>query len=226
MISRNVNLCLHCGAVAAALEICPDCSKPFDPERFILIRRTAEHAVRYGYHYRKLYETEGLDRRYNLEISELWTFVGIAVSSGILGNAAYDLVKTVASRIIDTSGQYFNRPEHDVVSRTLIDQDRFNEFYTYVEQFLAGNPDLPTSLRDALIEEIVADEVAQATTDAIRSRHVGDQLLSGREEARLIEEIARRSLEAQRAVQRRLTVRLQDATFIDLWSDVKKTTND
>jgi hypothetical protein len=106
-------LCFKCASIYTPSSVdkytCPFCHHSVDKAIYTKILNYAKTAVHYGYSYRKAYEnqvlTEGsIATKYSLpEPVTVLCFAGVAALSGIIGNAAYDLVKRIISRLIASS---------------------------------------------------------------------------------------------------------------------------
>jgi hypothetical protein len=104
---EQVILCLGCAELlpsAGLGEPCPRCGFQTSSVQYRRLLGYAEHLVRYGYQYRSLYENEMRagheERRYYLApLHEAFSFIGLAILSGVIGNTAQDIIKAVIRRI-------------------------------------------------------------------------------------------------------------------------------
>jgi hypothetical protein len=97
----NAALCLSCANVFSATAkqaICPVCGDQLDVNLFLRLMVYSRLAMRFGYQYRKAYSRDLLKgpirTKYLLkDFGDWFAFVGLAVLSGVIGNASYDLIK-------------------------------------------------------------------------------------------------------------------------------------
>ena len=158
------SICLSCGTVRAETPAdgtaCPDCSFVFDSARHARVVSFARRAVRYGYQYRRIYERDiesGVDdrRHYAEKLNEVYTFIALAILSGILGNASYDAVKAAIRRIRATypalCEQLWEKlaAEREILGQYLLD--------------IAARPRLiPRPVLMAIIDEVVVELAQEA----------------------------------------------------------------
>ena len=106
-------LCFNCASVYKLSNKnklkCPYCKHCIDIELYKKILSFAKTAVHFGYVYRKKYEeqiqtADEIKTVYCLpDPSAVACFIGVAALSGIIGGAAYDTVKKVISKIMESS---------------------------------------------------------------------------------------------------------------------------
>lgn len=226
-MSESLSLCLACAALTAEhkSDVCPVCGEAIDLGRLERVRDVAGFIVRYGYHYRRYYEREGVESRALIDFEALWVFVGVAVLSGILGNSAYDLVQAAVRRIIMT--YELQRPDRDTspVRRLLIDEQAYNEFADCLDHYLRGMPGLDPAIRDAIAEEMLADELTREHMELLRKRGILEQLLSGASglERSSGEEVAEAGRRANQVARERVEASFSSASyFVGLWSQVEQ----
>lgn len=161
-------LCLNCANLLSREEIvdgsCPVCGVPVDIAELEKLYEFAAETYYYGHQYRLVYEEQFKQTehrmRYSLEFAgEAFAWVMLAVASGVLGNAAYDLLKLVVSKIrADVeAGKLSDRDYGPLL--TLSDEELGNILYS-AEQYLSGMNGLTEEVRLAIAEEIAADAIA------------------------------------------------------------------
>ena len=164
--SKNV-LCLNCGEILPRSNveiICPQCSTSFNANDFDDLSNYATEAYYYGYQYRVYYE-----RAYQLSSSpakpclgfagEAFTWVMLAMLSGIIGNATHDVVKKI---IADLREQSRMRCTEDKSYDALLNvtDEEIEEIFQYARDYYNGMKSIQKEVRAAIIEEIMADEIA------------------------------------------------------------------
>ena len=221
-MTEALTLCLSCATLTRERNgrSCAVCGEAFGQDRQTCVLDVADFIVRYGYHYRRHYEKAGAEDRSFIDFDVLWTFVGVAVLSGILGNAAYDLVRSAIGRIIKTSAT--SQPDRGV-RRLLIDEEAFNKFSDYLEDYLRGMPELDPAIRSAISEEIFVHEIAREHAELLRKRGVLNQLLNrGETRPKLTTEELKEAhrLAKQRARKRTVASFESSSYFVGLWNGV------
>jgi len=108
-----VILCLACASLFEPGKDeklrCPDCGTLVARDRYERLRRYPDRITRFGFQYRALYQEE-LDagvlesRAFVLPLHEVFTFVALAILSGVVGNAAYAAVEAAIKRIRSHAG--------------------------------------------------------------------------------------------------------------------------
>jgi hypothetical protein len=216
---RMRQLCLSCGTLVipdgAASTPCHACGSEQVAVQWHRMRRFAEYVVRFGFQYpeqyRKDYEAErdSRVRYFLLPPHEILVFVALAVLSGIVGNASYDLVKAVVRRIKAT----FDSETH--ADLPVIDDAFVEQLDQCFRDFLSGMRDLTPEARLAVIEEIIVDRM----TDFLMT-HPEEQLrLAAAETPEQSVEIwldlFRRAQQEQPEL-----LKAEPADFHDLWTNI------
>lgn len=197
--------CLNCAAdVAASSTACSKCGHPIARGRYEQLATEARPAFLYGYLYRKSYERAG-ETRFLLGWDETWQFVALAIASGIIGNAAWDIVKAAIGRVLtSTSRRSLSPGPHPAAA--LLDNAEFELAVRYTREYLDGGSAIPEEVARALREEQLATEVAPLLLAISR----GEAVIGSREEAEL-------------KVRGTLRIPMQSPTgdFCGLWADVE-----
>lgn len=164
---KNI-LCLSCGAILPRtgqdIVTCSRCGASINTSDSDDIFHYAAETYHYGYQYRVYYE-----RAYQLSTSppqpslafagEAFVWVMLAMLSGVIGGAAYDLVKTV---IADLREQSRTRRSEDKSYDALLNvtDEELEEMFQYARDYYQGLESIRKEVRAAIIEEIVADEIS------------------------------------------------------------------
>ena len=106
-------LCFGCASIYNLsnndIFTCPFCNYSIDEKIYRKIIKAAKTAVYYGYDYRRVYEKQingqgKITQRFAIsDPVAIFCFMGVAALSGVIGGAAYDLVKKVIVQIIEKS---------------------------------------------------------------------------------------------------------------------------
>ena len=86
---------------------CQVCSNAQSIIKYNRDLKNAEEIVRFGYQYRKRYEYDlkhnpnSKKAYYLIELNEVFSFLGLAVISGIVGNYSYAKLKLILNRLIN-----------------------------------------------------------------------------------------------------------------------------
>lgn len=143
---------------------CPACGAPIDVDELVGLYEYAAETHYYGHQYRVVYEAQfkesDTDTRYSLQFAgEAFGWIMLAMLSGVLGNAAYDVLKVVISRIREdvAAGKISDRDYTHLL--TLSDEELGNILYS-AKQYVSGMEGLTREVREAIAEEIAADAVS------------------------------------------------------------------
>jgi hypothetical protein len=132
---------------------CPECGFIVPHERYREFYRHAFYAARYGVQYREFYdqEDEATLKPSLVPLGELGTFIALAVASGVLGNASYDLAKVALKRIL--SQRELCKDQDNV---TFAEED-IEKLISYLVDYEDGFSQLPERIRHEIAEEILGD---------------------------------------------------------------------
>jgi hypothetical protein len=151
----NDSICPHCAQILAAPanDICPECSAPISDVQQRLLVEFAREVVHFGHEYRELYEREDSDRyRFYLPQAPDWlAFISLAVLSGILGNASYDIVKRAVRRIV----AQVNRDHEKAIN--VVDDAFLRKLDTQFREYMSGLEKVSPNVRAAILDEIMVD---------------------------------------------------------------------
>jgi hypothetical protein len=133
------------------------------PELLKLFMFAAE-TYYYGHQYRVVYEEQfknaDEDLRFSLEFAgEAFAWVMLAVLSGVVGNAAYDLLKAAVSKIRAdvAAGKLTDR---DYTPLLALSDEELGDLLHSAKQYVSGMDGLTREVRLAITEEIAADAIA------------------------------------------------------------------
>lgn len=173
-------ICTQCAAVFDTPKqrplTCPNCHSPLEESGYSRLVSYAHAAVQYGYAYRLVYEEQyetnrNLPKRYSIPISDVLTFCALAAISGIVGNAAYDLIKAVINKILNQFEQQKTEDQIDEYEQQMQDDDisemrqiinapeLFEVFMSYLADFYDGMPGANPTVKGAIFEEMTAESL-------------------------------------------------------------------
>lgn len=162
-------LCLRCGAIVSQsdqpLASCFRCGAPVDPEDVKDIVAYAAETYYYGYQYRTYYEnafrssTSSVAKPSLVFAGEAFAWVMLAILSGVIGNAGYDIIKKVVN---DLRNQAKERRTEDRSYAELseVTDEELDEMFNFARDYYQNLEAIKKEVRAAIVEEIVADEVA------------------------------------------------------------------
>jgi hypothetical protein len=161
-------LCLGCAKLLKRGEIvdgsCPACGTPIDVAELEKLYEFAAETYYYGHQYRVVYEEQFKQTenriRYTLQFAgEAFAWIMLAVTSGVLGNAAYDVLKLVVAQIRSdvAAGKLSDRDYGPLL--TLSDEE-LGTILNSAKEYLTDMEGLSKEVRLAIAEEIAADAIA------------------------------------------------------------------
>lgn len=161
-------MCLSCATLLDPTEIadehCSVCGEAIDVEELVKLYEYAAETHYYGHQYRVVYEEQfkktDQGPRFSLQFAgEAFAWIMLAMLSGVVGNAASDLLKVVISRVrADVAeGRICDRDYTYLL--TLSDEELGNILYS-AKQYVTGMDGLTREVREAIAEEIAADAVS------------------------------------------------------------------
>lgn len=153
---------------------CPECGFSIGRGRFRKIMQWAYEAVRYGFDYRRSFERARTDQAESIETihfclsppEQILVFAAAAAASGIIGNAAYDLIKAAIKKIINECSNKGMQPRAETI-RLLTDQQEFEQFLKYLEEFYRGMSGVDEKIRAHILEEVFADKMSEYSKKAL-----------------------------------------------------------
>lgn len=154
-------LCLCCGNLLLREEVadtCPRCNSAIDADELLRLYDYAAHVYYYGHQYRLAYEAQQqTTHRYCLQFAgEAYAWTMLAVLSGVVGNAAYDLVKIIVVNIRDAvaTGEIKDR---DYSALLALSDEELNDLFSSAKSYTNDMDGLTKEVRLAIVEEIAVD---------------------------------------------------------------------
>lgn len=161
-------LCLSCATLLDPAEIvggsCPVCGESIDVEELARLYEFAAEAHYYGHQYRVVYEEQFKQTQHRVRYSlafagEAFAWIMLAMLSGVVGNAAYDMLKVVISRI-QADAADGKLSDRDYTPMLTLSDEELGDILHSAKQYLTGMEGLTQEVRRAIAEEIAADAVA------------------------------------------------------------------
>jgi hypothetical protein len=135
-----------------------------DVDELLRLYEYAAHVYYYGHQYRLAYEAQQQPEpkvRYNLEFAgEALAWTTLAVLSGVVGNAAYDLVRTVVANICDAVAEG-RVPARDYSALLALSDEELCNLLSSVKIYTNDMDGLNNEVRLAIIEEIAVDAMTE-----------------------------------------------------------------
>jgi hypothetical protein len=158
----EVSICLQCAELHDGRSACPYCGSEVELEE--ALARYGRDIARYGYQYREAYErhenVKESQRNCLTDLPELYSWLALAALGGIVGNLSTDAVKALFRKIIESSEKYrANGPSYEKLAK-ITDED-LERFYEYAREYHTGMKGISRELRNAIIEEMLADAVSE-----------------------------------------------------------------
>lgn len=143
---------------------CIECNEPLDREGLLRLYEYAAEVYYYGYQYRIYYERAyAIDKnppKPSLSFAgEALAWVTLAVLSGILGNAGYDAIKAVISKLqTDVATGKVQQKDYSVLLE--LTDDQLGELVDAARTYCDGMEGLTKEVRAAIVDEIMADTIS------------------------------------------------------------------
>lgn len=161
-------LCLHCAHVFEDAACCPQCHSVVDKSQYGSLLRKAGDYIRFGYDYRKRYEEQfkekgKIELKFALkESAEIINWIGLAVLSGVIGGASWDLIKLVCRKITE-------QIRSEEVNEIINDDTKLEEMKSFLLEYHCNFKGVKAEVRDAILEEFMAHEAEKfASEDFIK----------------------------------------------------------
>jgi len=175
-------LCIACANVVRdrgkSVLVCPECHFRIGRARYERIRSYAETATRFGYAYRRHFESRPPKNVHpSISVDDALLFAGLAAVGGIIGNASYDVVKAFARRVFLNVAAKIKGDQRDYEVEEVVEY--VQEYHTH------GVSNLSLRVRTGIREEFLTEYEAQFYLRIKRrgARFTGATLRRGREEA-------------------------------------------
>lgn len=158
-------LCLCCGHLLSREEVadtCPICVSKIDAGELLSLYEYAAHVYYYGHQYRLAYETQQQPEqrvRYHLGFAgEAFAWTMLAVLSGVVGNAAYDLVKVIIANIRNAAAAG-KIQDKDYSALLALPDEELSDLFSSAKHYTNDMAGLTKEVRLAIIEEIAVDSM-------------------------------------------------------------------
>lgn len=216
-------ICLSCATVFQSdyesdLD-CVSCGRIIPRQRYTRLVRSAAAAARYGFQYRDRYRADAqngpLHSRYCLAaLDAVFTWIALAVISGVLGNASWESIQKVIKKILDSNATMTGE-SHNAVIELIEDTDKLERFATDVLAFNRRVRIESDLIEAAVEEEYVVDLMIGVISD---NPEVSSALTSAGSEERKV--LVAGLVAAMRAAQAEAAP-LTEEEVEDLWAQVE-----
>jgi len=160
-------LCLTCGNLILRTDLfdtCPKCASRIDVHELLRLYEYAAHVYYYGHQYRLAYETQQQPEkkvRYCIEFAgEAFAWTTLAVLSGVVGNAAYDIVHKVIENVRDAVADG-RIPDRDYSALLSLSDEELGDLLSSAKSYTNDMNGLNNEVRLAIIEEIAVDAITE-----------------------------------------------------------------
>ena len=219
-------LCLGCASIipySTELQQCSYCGTEIDVDKFLSLYKYSQNALRYGHQYHEFYKKQkesggaGELKPCLADMAEVYKYVALAIASGIIGGASWDLTKAAISKIIAQLGE----KENAVVKRSeptlnLEELDRISE---NINGYTEGLSYMEKDVAVLVMEEMNADSTKEYVDQLIEIH----KLL---EKPKKKEKNKKRAIKLQkRLIQQIVTEKLQAPDQLpteDVWSNIER----
>lgn len=214
-------LCLLCGEVIDfpmdQEARCSECGAEIDRKELLRLYEYAAEVYYYGVQYRRYYEdayaeSDKPPKPSLLFDGEAFAWIMLAALSGVVGNAAYDLVKSIISRVREdaAAGKF---PARDLSPMLELSDDELGELMDSAREYRNGMDGLTREVRAAIAEEIVADSVSHNPAIANELMKLMGQKKVTQKQRKRFAELLRKTLVAHQQKSH-----LPVSSFSSLWS--------
>lgn len=159
-------LCFNCANIIEKQKsekwFCIACKSEINKEKYLRLHALTTDIVHFGYTYRKQYEKDladgSLGTHYCLfNLHEAISWLALAALSGIVGNASFELTKTVINKIKAQISKGLS--DSDKEERLIISSEKeFSIFIQYLDDYRNGLANTDPAVRKAIMNEIEVDE--------------------------------------------------------------------
>lgn len=214
-------LCLSCGEVIdfpkELDKCCIECGAELDPKAILHFYEYAAEVYYYGVQYRRYYEdgyakSDKLPKPSLAFDGEAFAWVMLAALSGVVGNATYDLIKSIINRIRENviAG---NLPARDYSSMLELSDNELGELIGFAREYRNGIDGLTKEVRSAIAEEIMADSIAHSPAIANELMKLMRSKKVTQKDRKRFAEVFRKALAAHQQ-----RTHLSESSFSSLWS--------
>lgn len=177
-------------------------------------------AVFGGWTCRIQYENEKDEGKYYYteQCGEILNFVAIAVASGLIGNASYDIVKKVLNKLRLYVGRRKRSREDEIVSDFLDSPEKIKRFSEYISAYYDEYEGADEKTQNAIMEEVFVEQVSDIIDELIKTKHKEIDVEKVMEDSpHTKEEIMKMVLEIRKRVN---TKRPEEKDFRGFWEDI------
>lgn len=217
-------ICFHCASIYEAedreLLVCPICGKSIPISEYERIMQGIRQAVFGGWTCRIQYENEKDEEKYYYteQCGEILNFVAIAVASGLIGNASYDIVKKVLNKLRLYAGRRKRSREDEIVSDFLDSPEKIKRFSEYISAYYDEYEGADEKTQNAIMEEVFVEQVSDIIDELIKTKHKEIDVEKVMEDSpHTKEEIMKMVLEIRKRVH---TKRPEEKDFRGFWEDI------
>lgn len=219
-------LCLTCGSLnerstQSIAQVCRECDGSLEPEQLLRLYEYAAEVYYYGRQYRVYYERayEHGDNPPKPHLGfdgEAFAWAMLAALSGVLGNASYDAIKAVISKVRAdiSSGRVVSKDYTPLLELT---DAQLGELMDAARTYCNGMDGLTKEVQAAIIEEIVANTVTHDPALAEEMAKLMERKNIKPKHRKRFVELLRNAL-----VRPKYRNKPQSGAFNDLWSKLSK----
>ena len=152
-------LCVQCANIFIVddetIYQCPLCKSEIDNDKYNKLMSYAKDTFWFGYKYRTMFESEleahGRINKFACfsELSPVTQWIILAIVSGVLGNATWDGIKFIVSKIIKANKQDNDKVFHEII----INEEHFTKVRTYIQDYNNGLKTVDVRIVEAINEE-------------------------------------------------------------------------
>lgn len=200
---------------------CINCGSVHKTRHLKLTHDYAAHVYLYGHLYREDYQKQ-VDKHgeveiyYCIEPESIYKFIGLAMLSGVIGNLAWDLIKTATFKIISEYNKAFEK-NHE------ISEEELNKIYRSFDIFLKHSGEIDNEVMAGIIQEILAHESGKAGKKLVMSNIRSMINDNPREKEKLIQENIKLLRKMSKTIQKKIRKKqeAEDEDFSNYWSNIK-----
>lgn len=220
-------LCFGCATIlpySGELKRCSCCGAELDLDRFNALYSYSSTALRYGHQYHEYYVNQkklgsvGSVKPYLAEMSEVYKYIALAIVSGIIGGASWDITRAAIRKIIS---QYEQEQTATLPRKEpAVDLNEVEKIAKNISGYAnaSGFGHMDKSVAPLILEEMFADSV----TDHLNELEAIFKLRAANKK---VDKKKQRALKLQKRLMKKIAVekiRLpQGAPILRLWSDIK-----
>jgi hypothetical protein len=166
----ELTICLQCAEIHDNGFVCPTCESEVELAEALI--EYGRDIARYGHLYRDVYESRENPEEGGQfclgDLSEVYSWLALAALGGVVGNLSTDAVKAIFRKIIENNSKHESSgPSYEKLAK--ISDEELVRFYEQVREFHLGMNNTPISIRNLIVEEMIADAVAD-------DQHISNEL--------------------------------------------------